>query len=138
MDRYATNLNTGRLISKSTALYRRLKKLGQTAELPAAPAPPAPPPSPAPPAPPPSPEPEPAQAPLREKVIDAATDLIAENKKQFAKLNQQDSDELLKRLLYEKLCIDTTMKASKAPPPSKKKSKKYVVESSSEEETESD
>ena len=128
MDRYATNLNTGRLISKSTALYRRLKKLGQTEELP----PPA-----VTPAPPPSPDPEPAQAPLREKVIDAATDLIAENKKQFAKLNQQDSDDLLKRLLFEKLCVNAPMKASKAPPPSKKKSKKYVVESS-EEETESD
>ena len=60
--RFATNINTGQLISKSTALYRKLKKLGQVTEIEPLTVT-APPPSP-------SPEPEPTQAPLREKVID--------------------------------------------------------------------
>ena len=127
MEGFATNVNTGRLISKSTALYKRLKKLGQTTEI-------------APTAAPPTPEPTPAPTPLREKVIEAATDIIADNKKAFAKLSQQDSDDLLKRLLYEKLCI--TPKTAKPPPskPSKpsKKKKKYVVSSSEESASESD
>ena len=123
MEGFATNVNTGRLISKSTALYKRLKKLGQTTEI--APATPTPAPTPT--------VPVPTPTPLREKVIEAATDLIAENKKQFTGISQQDSDDLLRKLLYEKLCI--TPKTHKPPPskPSKpsKKKKKYVVESSS-------
>ena len=148
---YATNVNTGRIISTNTALYKKLKKLGQTTEIAAAPPPtilehtatasqPTVPQHIAPPAPPvlqhSAPQYIVTPVPLREKVIEASTDIIAENKKAFTGITQQESDDLLKRLLYEKLCI--TQKPSKAQPPSKpskppkKKKKKFVISSSEE------
>ncbi len=138
MDGFATNTNTGRLISKSTALYKRLKKLGQTIDI----APAAAPVTPIAPTPTPTPTPTPAAAPaplLRDKVIETATDLIAENKKAFIGISQQDSDDLLRQLLYQKLCI-IPKTAKPPPPPSKpsKKKKKYVISSSEESATDSD
>ena len=156
---YATNVNTGRIISTNTALYKKLKKLGQTTEIAAAPPPtilehtatasqPTVPQHIAPPAPPvlqhSAPQYIVTPVPLREKVIEASTDIIAENKKAFTGITQQESDELLRKLLYEKLCITPkTAKTAKAPPPpskssksskpsTKKKKKKYVVSSSEE------
>ncbi len=135
---FATNVNTGRIISTNTALYKRLKKLGETIDIAPAATPAPATPAPATPVTPIAPTPAPAPV-LREKVIEVATDIIAENKKSFVGISQQDSDELLRKLLYEKLCITPKPKTAKAPPskPSKKKKKKYIV-SSSEEETDSD
>ena len=39
----------------------------------------------------------------KKEMTKRCVDIIGDNKKQFKKLNQDDSDELLKKMLYEKL-----------------------------------
>ena len=84
------------------------------------------------------PQPEPEVPPVKAKLIETMTDIVAQNKPKFAQeLTQKQTDALLKKMLYEKLCV-SKKKPKKA---KKKKSKFKIVEppsSSSEEESDSD
>ena len=65
--------------------------------------------------------------------------IIKENEPQFKELTQKETDQLLKRMLYEKLVLSKPKKEKKQPNPKKKKYKLRKIESSSEEsESESD
>ena len=74
------------------------------------------------------PSPEPAQArssqsrSLKKEVMNVATDIVRDNRQDFVDLTQKQTDALLRRMLYEKLCIDK---------PSKKTHKKKRYDSSS-------
>ena len=130
---HAINCKTGRLISKKTALYRKLKKLGQIKEIE-------------------NEEPkvekvktvevkavevnvEPVEYDpkrLQEKLADISTDLIKDNLKQIVKahkLSDNEMDDMLRRLLYKKLCIEQPK--PKEEKKKKKKSKFKIIESSS-------
>lgn len=112
-EEFAYNLNTGRIIRKSTALYKRLAKLGQVAdELPKQ----------EPEQPKPTIEPKPVQPPIKKKLLEVATDIVAQNREQFTpELTQKETDRLLRRMLYDKLCLT----------PKKKKKKQHRPPSSS-------
>ena len=69
---------------------------------------------------------------VEEGVAEICTDIISENKKDFKKLSQQETDELLRKLLYKKL-YDEKPKKSK-----EKKSKLKIKKTYSESESESD
>lgn len=130
---YAVNLNTNRLIDKSTAKYRKLKKLGQVQEL----------------------ErektvqiedpkieviektPEPeiqsskkdeySEEKLQKLLISKSTDIIQDNLNSFvntAKLTDQQLDSLVKKMLYEKLMNSKSSKKEKEKPKTKKEKKK--------------
>jgi hypothetical protein len=138
MSEYAKNLNTGRLIKKSTSLYKKLKKLNQVSEIDEIDEPdviktakptfdvvktsePEPEIN----------EPEFDESKLQTKLADISTDLIQKNMKKIVKaqkLSDKELDLLLKKMLFKKLCIDEP----EPKPKKKKKPKKRVVESSSE------
>ena len=69
---------------------------------------------------------------VEEGVAEICTDIISENKKDFKKLSQQETDELLRKLLYKKL-YDEKPKKSK-----EKKSKLKIKKAYSSSESESD
>jgi hypothetical protein len=49
--------------------------------------------------------------PVKKRLVHAATDVIKEQRHQFeAELTQKQTDELLKKLLYEKLCVSKPRK----------------------------
>ena len=52
---------------------------------------------------------------LKKELIKTAVDIVADNKTDFVDLSQKETDKLLRRMLYEKLCLDK---------PSSKKHKK--------------
>lgn len=56
-------------------------------------------------------------------IAEICSDIIANKQQEFKKLNQSDTDELIRILLYKKLCINKTK--SKSKPSKSKKSKKY-------------
>jgi hypothetical protein len=141
---YAINLNTGRLIKKTTSLYRKLKKLNLVKEIeepkveieqPKQPKQPKvevkevive------------TPKPEYNEALLKETLADLSTDLIKSNLKKVVKaqkLSDNEMDDMLRRLLYKKLCVDDP----KHPKPKEEKKKKKpkpkfkIIESSSSE-----
>lgn len=145
MSEYAISLKTGRLVKKSTANFRKLKKLNLVREI-DEPPPPAKPPSPVS-----NPEPvEPAQPAepefnerdLQHKMAELTTGMVADNMKQIIKnqkLSNKDYDILLKKMLYQKLCLEEPKKPKKEKQPKKKKVKFKIVEpESSESESESD
>ena len=68
----------------------------------------------------------------KEGLAEICTDIISENKKDFKKLSQEETDELLRKLLYKKL-YDEKPKKSK-----EKKSKLKIKKAYSESESESD
>lgn len=75
--------------------------------------------------------------PIKEMLANELTDIVAEHKKQLTQeLTQKQTEALLRKLLYERLCIVPKTKKEK-PVKKKKKSKaKFrVVESSSESES---
>ena len=141
---FAINCKTGRLLKKSTALYRKLKKLGQIKEIEIEEQ---------------QEQPkvekvkavevkavEPVVEPveydpkrLQEKLADISTDLIKDNLKQIIKnqkLSNDDYDILLRKMLFKKLCINEQPKQV-----SKKKKKpkpKFKIIESSSSESESD
>jgi hypothetical protein len=87
-------------------------------------------------------KPEPIVAPpVKQLLAEELTTIVKENKKEFQKeLTQKETDALLRRLLYEKLCISKKGKSKKKEKPKKKK-KKYKIKTpppSSESESESD
>ena len=56
-------------------------------------------------------------------IAEICSDIISNKQQEFKKLSQSDTDELIRELLYKKLCINKTKSKSKS---SKlKKSKKY-------------
>jgi hypothetical protein len=77
---------------------------------------------------------------LKVKLIETATDVVKENATKFTpELTQEQTDRLLKKMLYEKLCIKP--KPSKTKKPKKKKKPKFKVvepQSSSSDESESE
>ena len=143
---YAISLKTNRLVKKSTANYRKLKKLNlvkeveeepvavvghnpkpeKSAEPEAKPA-----------------EPEFDESKLQLKLADISTDLIHKNLKKIVKsqkLSDIEMDDMLKRLLYKRLCLEPEPKPKKKEKLAKKKGKKFklVEPPSSEDESESD
>jgi len=131
MSEFAINTETGRLIKKTTAKYKRLFKLGKTKEIPSSDEPK--------PKPKPEPEPEPEfnEQRLQEKLADVSTTMIQKNLKKIVKaqkLSDAEMDLLVKKMLYQKLCV-TEPKKEKKP---KKKKRFKVVEPSSSEDSESD
>jgi hypothetical protein len=79
--------------------------------------------------------------PVKQLLAEELTTIVKENKKEFQKeLTQKETDALLRRLLYEKLCISKKGKSKKEEKPKKKK-KKYKIKTpppSSESESESE
>jgi hypothetical protein len=147
--KYAINLDTQRLVLKSTAKYKKLAKLGRVKEIEEIDKK----------EPEPEPEteaskkteasPEPAkkktpdnnldfdESKLQTKLADISTDMIKENLSKIVKskkLTDDEMDTLIKKMLYEKLCIDKPDKKSKPkkkPVKKSKKSKFKIVEPSS-------
>ena len=130
------NKRTNRFVKVGTPRYLRLLREGAVD-------PPPPPPSPEASAEPPAaPVPlarEPAAAKpaagLKAGVIEQATDIVRDNKEQFLDLSQRQTDKLLRRMLYEKLCVGDKAKKNKK---SKVKFKSRKVEESSSSEEDSD
>jgi hypothetical protein len=123
MSEYAKNLETKRLIKKSTAQYRRLKKLNLVEEIaePVEPEPVEPEPV--------EHEPEFDEVKLQTKLASISTSLIRSNLKKIVKaqkLSDTELDDMLKRMLYKKLCL------TPSEPKKKVKKKKIVVSSESE------
>jgi hypothetical protein len=151
---YAISLKTNRLVKKSTANYRKLKKLNLVKEvvdckvlqskepqveveqpvlepekmkkvIKKAPEPTVV-----------EDEPEFDESKLQLKLADISTDMIQKNLKKIVKsqkLSDIEMDDMLKRLLYKRLCLEPEPKPKKKEKPAKKKTKfKVVVPSSSE------
>jgi hypothetical protein len=57
----------------------------------------------------------PTEFTVEKGVAEICTDIIADNKKTFNKLNQQETNELLRKLLYEKLYINVPENIGKQP-----------------------
>jgi hypothetical protein len=124
---YILNPKSQRYISKTSRLYIRLVKEGVIVE----------------PVVEPETLPEPVVVPqkpptsLKKKLAKVAVGVIAENSQELAgtrDLDDDQVDQLLKRMLYEKLCL-TEKKSKRKPKPKPKRKKKVVVVSSSEEES---
>ena len=145
---HAINLKTGRLILKKTSLYRKLKKLNLVKEIeepkveieqPTQPKQPKvevkevive------------TPKPEYNEALLKETLADLSTDLIKSNLKKVVKaqkLSDNEMDDMLRRLLYKKLCVDDPQHPKPKEEKKKKKPKpKFKIIESSSSESESD
>ena len=145
---YAISLKTNRLIKKSTANYRKLKKLGMVREIneveedASTPTPKTVEPTPEPvlavstak-----QPTPEFDERDLQHRVADLTTSMVADNMKKIVKaqkLSDTEYDTLLKKMLYQKLCIEPKKPAKKKQ--GKKKGKKYKIVEPSESESDSD
>lgn len=151
---YAVNLDTGRLIRKGTRSYIRQKKLGRIKDIDSTidPEPvkehtvtfeepviePLE-------APPPSPESITRQdnvqiqqfdnTDMKDKLRSTMMELVEEQKAQFVGLSQKQNEALLRKMLYEKLCVtDKKTKSKKTTSKKKKKSKFKLVEPSSSDE----
>ena len=142
---FAINVNTGRLIKKTTGLYRKLKKLNLVKEIEE-----------------PkveieqpkqpkvevkeviveTPKPEYNEALLKEALADLSTDLIKSNLKKVVKaqkLSDNEMDDMLRRILYKKLCVDDPKQPKPKEEKKKKKPKpKFKIIESSSSESESD
>jgi hypothetical protein len=78
---------------------------------------------------------------LQTKLAELSTDMIKDNLKTIVKaqkLTDKDMDILIKKLLYEKLCMKPDKPKEKKETKEKKKKKFKIVEPSSESESESD
>ena len=76
---------------------------------------------------------------MKDKLRSTMMELVEEQKAQFVGLSQKQNEALLRKMLYEKLCVtDKKTKSKKTTSKKKKKSKFKLVEpSSSDEESES-
>jgi hypothetical protein len=85
-------------------------------------------------------KPEPIVAPpVKQLLAEELTTIVKENKPLFQKeLTQKETDALLRRLLYEKLCIKKKEKKPKEKPKKKKKYKIKTPPQSSESESDSE
>jgi hypothetical protein len=70
--------------------------------------------------------------PLKPMIKTELKSIIKTNKTNFVGLSQKETDELLKRMLYQKLCLN------KKPDKKSKKYKKYKIQSSSSESSSSE
>ena len=128
---YAFSLKTNRLVKKSTANYRKLKKLNLIKELDAVEPVPAELPSA-------EPEPEPVEPEfsehdLQHNMAELTTNMVADNVKKIVKsqkLSNEEYDALLRRMLYKKLCIDPEPTKTKTKKGKKAKKKFKIVEPS--------
>jgi hypothetical protein len=149
MTDFVINTNTNRLISTKTALYRKLKKMGQVKDIEKPKAPQveveqvvlepekkvirkAPEPT--------ESEPEFSEHDLQHKMAELTTGMVADNMKRIIKsqkLSDIEYDALLRRMLYKRLCENEPVKpAKKKEKPAKKKGKQFkIVEPSSESES---
>lgn len=132
---YAISLQTNRLIKKSTANYKKLKKLGLVREIGSEPTPtPEPEPTPEPQPPTPEPTPEFNERDLQIKMAELTTEMVADNVKKIVKsqkLSDEEYNTLLKKMLYKKLCGDAKPKPTKpktTKPKITKKKKFKIVE----------
>ena len=135
---HAINCKTNRLISKKTALYRKLKKLNLVKEIEIEEQPKAEKVKQAEPI-----QVEPLEEPveydpkrLQEKLADISTDLIKDNLKQIIKNQKLSNDEydlLLRNMLFKKLCINEQPKPKEEKKKKKPKPKFKIIESSSSE-----
>ena len=78
---------------------------------------------------------------LKVKLIETATDIVKDNVAKFTpELTQEQTDRLLKKMLYDKLCIKAKPSNDRKPKKKKKKPKFKVVapQSSSSDESESE
>jgi hypothetical protein len=66
---------------------------------------------------------------LKDSIIEKTTEIVRENKEQFADLTQGETDKLLRRMLYEKLCGDGGKKNAKKNAKKKKKKKRVKFKS---------
>jgi hypothetical protein len=133
VEQFAYNPLSGRYISTSSRLYFKLIKNGTIKTEPVVE--PVVPPEPEQV----GPEPQKPKPSLKKKLAKVAVDVIAENSGQLAgtkDLTDEETDQLLRRMLYAKLCIEPSKK--KKPKPKPKRKKKVVLPSSSDEESESD
>ncbi len=88
-----------------------------------------------------APTPEFNEKHLQTKLAEISTDMIKDNLKTIVKaqkLTDKDMDILIKKLLFEKLCIKPDKPKEKKETKEKKKKKFKIVEPSSESESESD
>jgi hypothetical protein len=143
MGDFVINTNTNRLISTKTALYRKLKKLGQVKEIEKtkekeveveqvglepekmkkvvkkASEPPT--------RTEPVSEPEFSEHDLQHKMAELTTSMVADNMKKIIKsqkLNDKEYDALLRRMLYKRLCENEPKESKKKDKPAKKEGKK--------------
>jgi hypothetical protein len=147
---YVLNPESGRIISKTTAKYRQLVKLGVIAEEVEEVKTPAPTPTPTAKQSTPvlavstakQPTPEFDERDLQVKMAELTTNMVADNMKKIVKsqrLSDVEYDILLKKMLYQKLCMAEPKKSKKEKPKKKAKGKKYkIVEPSSKSESESE
>jgi hypothetical protein len=154
---YALNPETGRMIKKATAKYRRFVKQGLIVEPPPVPPVAVPPVAVPPVAVPPVAVPPVAVPPVAVRVPNAApvapdppvramlaeelTNLVVENTETLSRdLTVKETEKLLRQLLFEKLCSEKKKAGKKAKAPKKKKTYKIRTppSSSSSESSESD
>ena len=132
---FVLNPLSNRYVNTSSKTYRRLLKSGEITALEEQPTPSTPPPSPVasplatPPPPPPIATPQPpvtSEPPLpcaKALVVDHLTSISADHKGELSGLSQKDTETLLRKLLYERLCVSPPEKVKKAKK-SKAKAKK--------------
>ena len=156
---YAISLKTNRLISKSTANYKKLKKMGLTKEIgdsdeatkPTKPSKPQPTPEVKQPQEKPQEQPTPEQQPefnelqLQHRMSEITSDMVKTNLKEIVKsqkLSDKEYDILLKRMLYKKLCLvdptEPTVKPKKTKTKKKKMKFRVITPPQSESESESE
>lgn len=134
------NPKTNRFVRIGTQKYKRLIREGVLKEPPQSPKEFAP-----------TPEPiEPPPSPIETqkfneddyhaKMAETFQKIVKENESKLVDLTQKQTDVLLKKLLYQKLCVDKPEKPKKVKKPKKAKKKKFkiVQPSSSESESESE
>ena len=80
--------------------------------------------------------PEVQEKELKSEVKAEMKSIIKENKNEFKELTQKETDQLLKRMLFEKLCVNKKKEKKIAKPKTKKKYK--VVQPSSSDESSSE
>jgi hypothetical protein len=124
------NPSTNRFVLVGSPKYKRLVKEGVIKPHVPQTRPPSPEPAQARP---PSPKPAQATRSLKKELIKTTIDIVRDNRQDFVDLTQKQTDALLKRMLYEKLCIDkpNTKKTHK-------RNKKKYATSSSDSDTDTD
>ena len=74
----------------------------------------------------PSPDP-PKPRSLKKELVKLTTDIVRDNKRELVDLSQKETDAYIRRMLYEKLCVNGNKKIKK-----KKKKYHYISDSESE------
>jgi hypothetical protein len=149
--KYAMNTQTGRYCTVGSKTYIRAKKGGFIKEAEPTPQQTKPPtpqktkpptPQPEPPTPhpePPTPEPELDNNKFKSKLAEECSEIVNKHKEQFKGISQKQTDTLLRRMLYEKLCLsDKKDKQAKSKKAKSKKAKFKLKEPSSSDQSSSE